>query len=168
MFHSPTSVDSRAVQLGGVLTFFVAVACTVFAGRYVAEWVVSLCWCPYGALIACFSGVGVVVWMFVFWCSTCSDVSFRPRTTSPFLVKHITARGESNVVFAWGVFAFSEASTFAHTWLCRRQSYRPSHPSRAPQVLGLFVDFCLRTAGLPTPFAMLVNLPFAGTKPKLS
>lgn len=50
MFHSPTSVDSRAVQLGGVMTFFIAVACTVFAGRYVTEWVVSWWWCPCGGL----------------------------------------------------------------------------------------------------------------------
>ena len=41
MFHSPTSVDSRAVQLGGAMTFFIAVACAVFAGRHVTEWVVS-------------------------------------------------------------------------------------------------------------------------------
>lgn len=41
MFHSQTSVDNRAVRLGGVMTFFIAVACAVFAGRYVTEWVVS-------------------------------------------------------------------------------------------------------------------------------
>jgi len=41
MFHSQTSVDGRAVQLGGIMTFFIAVACAVFAGRYVTEWVVS-------------------------------------------------------------------------------------------------------------------------------
>eukprot|EP00903_Cladosiphon_okamuranus_P016395 g15119.t1 len=74
MFHAATSVDNRAVRLGGAMTFFIAVACAVFARRYVTEWV----------------------------------------------------------------------------------------------VLGLFVDFCLRMAGLPTPFSMLANLPFAGTKPKLS
>lgn len=46
--------------------------------------------------------------------------------------------------------------------------YSPGVASHPPQVLGLFADFILRMAGLPTPFSMLANLPFAGTQPKLS
>lgn len=41
LFHSQPSMDNRAVRLSGVLSFFVAVLCAVFAERYVTEWVVS-------------------------------------------------------------------------------------------------------------------------------
>ncbi|CAM9111089.1 unnamed protein product [Scytosiphon promiscuus] len=40
LFHSPPSMDNRAVRLSGVLSFLVAVACIVFAERYITEWVV--------------------------------------------------------------------------------------------------------------------------------
>jgi len=45
MFHSQTSMDNRAVRVGGVVVFIIATMCAVFAGRYATEWVVSCCRC---------------------------------------------------------------------------------------------------------------------------
>lgn len=42
LFHSAPSMDNRAVRLSGVLSFLVAVACIVFAERYITEWVVRM------------------------------------------------------------------------------------------------------------------------------
>lgn len=41
LFHSQPSMDNRAVRLSGVLSFFVALLCLIFAERSVVEWVVS-------------------------------------------------------------------------------------------------------------------------------
>lgn len=41
MFHSPASVDNRAVRMGRVITFFVTTVCAVFVERGVVAVVVS-------------------------------------------------------------------------------------------------------------------------------
>ncbi len=51
LFRSAPSMDNRAVRLSGVLSFCVAVACAVFAERYVTEWVVSGNCCCFGSLL---------------------------------------------------------------------------------------------------------------------